>query len=332
MRKTFLSLRPLPLVLVATTTLTVLASASEFEKSHWIAPPADRATNAACPIFRKEFFLERKPRSATLRIIGLGDYDVRVNGRRLAATGINQAWSQYEKTLYYRDFDLSSQLVSGTNCVGVMLFNSFWHNPNAPAGRYNKGGPQRTVTEPYLLCAEITFTKADGSVSRIGADVSWRTTDGPITFSHIFAGEDFDARRQLPGWDRAGFDDRSWQASRETDAPTSKIERQSWPNISGFEHQTPVSVMGGEAHVGERQARTTHFLAWRADLGLALGDCLALLVHTAAIEDEDAALGFLFRHRDGCRDYVADVHRTGEAQRLPEIDRSRPRQFGPEYR
>ena len=242
MRKTFLSLRSLSLVLVATTTLTVLASATEFEKSRWIAPPADRATNAACPIFRKEFILDRKPRSATLRIIGLGDYDVRVNGRRLAATGINQPWSQYEKTLYYRDFELSSLLVPGTNCVGVMLFNSFWHNLNAPAGRYNKDGPQRTVTEPYLLCAEITYTNPDGSVSRIGADVSWRTTDGPITFSHIFAGEDFDARRQLPGWDRAGFDDHTWQPSREADAPKSKLEPQSWPNISGFEHQTPVSV------------------------------------------------------------------------------------------
>ena len=107
------------------TDLVPTAHAGGFEKARWIAPPSNRATNAPCPLFRKEFVLDRKPRTATLRIVGLGDYDVRVNGQRLAATGINQPWSQYEKTLYYRDFDLGPAFVSGTNCVGVMLSNSF---------------------------------------------------------------------------------------------------------------------------------------------------------------------------------------------------------------
>ena len=227
----------------------IAARAVEFEQARWIAPPVDRATNAAGPLFRKEFILDRKPASATLRIVGLGDYDVRVNGRRLSATGINQPWSQYEKTIYYRDFDLASLLKSGANCVSVMLFNSFWHNPNPPAGRYNKDGPQRTVAEPYLLCAEIKVTQKDGSVVRIGTDASWRTADGPITFSHIFAGEDFDARRQLPGWDRVGFDDRAWPPAREAVAPPGKLEQQFWPNISEFEQQTPVSVKSPATNV-----------------------------------------------------------------------------------
>jgi hypothetical protein len=218
------------------------APAAVFEQGRWIAPPAGRAANAACPVFRKEFVLERKPQSAKLRIVGLGDYDVRVNGRRLTDTGINQPWSEYEKTLYYRDFDVTSALESGKNCLGVMLFNSFWHNPNPPAGRYNKGGPQRTVTEPYLLCAELIITGKDGAVLRVGSDTSWRTTEGPFTFSHIYAGEDFDARRQLPGWDRAGFGDSHWQPSREALPPSGKLEGMFWPGVSTFERQKPVSV------------------------------------------------------------------------------------------
>lgn len=249
MRKVSRSLCPLLLGLLTFIVFAVPARAAEFEQARWIAPQAGRATNAASPLFRKEFILDRKPRSATLRIIGLGDYDVRVNGRRLAAIGINQPWSQYEKTIYYRDFDLTSLFGAGTNCVGVMLFNSFWHNPNPPAGRYNKGGPQRTVAEPYLLCAEIIATQKDGSVARVGSDASWRTADGPVTFSHLFAGEDFDARRQLPGWDRAGFDDRAWLPARETTAPPGKLELQFWPNISEFEHQSPVSVKSPATNV-----------------------------------------------------------------------------------
>src|SRR3546814_20265966 len=90
--------------------------------------------------------------------------------------------------------------------------------------------------------------------------------------------------------------------------------------------------MRSDAHVGERQARATHFFAWRADLGLPGDDGLALLVHAAAVEDEDAALGLLLSYRDRCGDHVTDANRADEAQRLAEIDRSRPGQFGPEHR
>src|SRR3546814_16271686 len=58
----------------------------------------------------------------------------------------------------------------------------------------------------------------------------------------------------------------------------------------------------------------------------------SLLVHAAAVEDEDAALGLLLRYRDRCGDPVTDANRADEAQRLAEIDRSRPWQFGPEHR
>ena len=218
------------------------AIAAGFEIARWIAPPANSTTNAACPLFRKEFVLARKPPGASLRIVGLGDYDLRVNGRRGTVTGMNQPWSQYEKTIYYRDFDISRDLVSGTNCVAVMLFNSFWHNPNPPAGRYNKHGPQRTASEPFLFCAEITLRDKNGDVSRVGSDESWRTTAGPVTFSHIYAGEDFDARRQIPGWDRARFDDRSWQIARVVSAPAARLESQFFPGIAEFGRQAPVSV------------------------------------------------------------------------------------------
>lgn len=217
-------------------------AAAQWEQARWIAPAATSAGDAAPPLFRKEFVVSAKPARATLRIVGLGDYDVRVNGRRLTQIGINQPWSQYDKTIYYRDFDITERLFRGANCVGVMLNNSFWNNPNPPAGRYNKDGPQRKADEPFLLCAQITLRCTDGSTQRIGTDATWRTAEGPITFSHIFAGEDFDARRRQPDWDHAGFDDRIWQAPRIATAPAAKLESQFFPGIAEFGRHAPVSV------------------------------------------------------------------------------------------
>ncbi len=227
--------------LIATLSMAAGDAATVFEAARWIAPPV-RTNTEALPIFRKEFFAAARPSQATLRVVGLGDYDARVNGKRVAETGINQPWSQYEKTIYYRDFDITTLLEPGTNCVGVMLANSFWNNPNPPPGRYNKAGPQRASDEPFRLCVELVLGGSGGPVQRIGSDATWRTTAGPVVFSHIFAGEDFDVRRQLSGWDRAGFDDAAWTPARLL-APTSGVlEPQSWPGFKELGLFTPVSV------------------------------------------------------------------------------------------
>jgi hypothetical protein len=221
-------------------------TATPFMTAGWIAPPARAVTNGALPLFRKEFIVDAEPRQATLRIVGLGDYDARVNGRRLADTGINQPWSQYERTLYYRDFDLSGLVRRGTNCVGVMLANSFWHNPNPPKGRYNKDGPQRAAREPLLLRAEVVLEHGAGPLQRIGTDATWRVSEGPMVFSHLFAGEDFDARRDQPGWDGPRFDDGGWLPARAAAAPQADLVAQDWPPIRAYKDFTPVSVREAE--------------------------------------------------------------------------------------
>lgn len=212
-----------------------------FQAARWIAPPELCDTNGL-PVFRKEFGVASRPRRATLRIVGLGDYDARVNGERLAEIGINQPWSQYEKTVYYRDYDITALLRRGPNCVGVMLANSFWHNPNPPKGRYNKDGPQRAAQEPFLLRAEIIMEDGSGAVARIGTDDSWAVAAGPLTFSHIFAGEDFEARRELPGWDRPAFADQPWSTARLAADPRAALVFQHWPPVEPHERFSPDSI------------------------------------------------------------------------------------------
>jgi hypothetical protein len=158
------------------------------ETARWIAPSAAERGDFGAVLVRKAFASNRAPRKATLRIVGLGDYRPSLNGASLSEIGINQPWSQYERTLYYREFDLKPLLRRGANCVGVELTRSFWDNGPAPQGRYFKDGPQRKAEEPLLLLAEVVLTFSDGTVQRLGTDSSWTTSPGPVVFSHIFAG------------------------------------------------------------------------------------------------------------------------------------------------
>ncbi len=225
-----------------------IQATTPFVQASWIAPPVGLVRAHGTPMFRKEFRIVGTPRRAVLRIIGLGDYDATINGKRVAPTGINQPWSQYERTVYWSEFEITRLLREGANCIGVTLGASFWHNPNPPAGRYNKDGPQRSAHEPFLLLAEIEVADADGETMRVGTDETWRALAGPLIFSHVYAGEDFDARNVVEGWDRPGLQDRDWQPARIVGRPqgtaggiaeVGDLVQRDWPGFATYETDKP---------------------------------------------------------------------------------------------
>ena len=78
--------------------------------------------------------------------------------------------------------------------------------PGAAAGRAFYGVyPQ--------LCLQLEIELTDGRRQVIGSDPTWRGTDeGPIRYCDILDGEEYDARRAMPGWDRPGFAQDQWKA------------------------------------------------------------------------------------------------------------------------
>lgn len=201
------------------------------------------AADSGCPLFRKEFTLPDAPRKATLKIVGLGHFHLRVNGRPAGDAVLHQPWSQYDKTIYFEELDIALLLRKGPNALGVLLGNSFWFNPPAPAGRYHKVGPETNFGTPFLLRVEADIETADGSQIRIVSDATWKTAPGPVTFSHVFGGEDYDARKEPAGWDEPGFDDQHWATARPEQAPTARLEKQFWPPIRAKEVFSPSEVV-----------------------------------------------------------------------------------------
>jgi alpha-L-rhamnosidase len=185
----------------------------------------------SCPLIRKEFSLPEQPTKAVVRIVGLGHYELRVNGRRAGDAVIRQPWSQYNKTIYFDEIDVTPLVQQGPNAVGVMLGNSFWFNPPSPPERYHKWGAETNFGTQFLLWAEIDVEDAAGHHTRVLSDASWKSAPGPVTFSHVYGGEDFDARLDPPGWDKPGFDDHSWTAMTIAKPPAGKLEKTFWPPL-----------------------------------------------------------------------------------------------------
>ncbi len=186
------------------------------------------------PQFRKTFEIRKQLKSATVFISGLGQFELSVNGQKTGDHFLDPAWAQYSKQAQYVTFDITRQLQQGENVLGVMLGNGFYY---IPGERYRK------LTGAYgypKMIALVTVKYRDGTSEIIVSNSSWKTTTSPIYFSSIYGGEDYDANQEQAGWNKPGFDDRSWSNALSTKGP-GKMTPQIAEPVKQFEQFRPVS-------------------------------------------------------------------------------------------
>jgi alpha-L-rhamnosidase len=178
-------------------------------RAQWIAlhPTDGEDANEPLPLFRKTFSVTHRVTRALLYASGLGQDELRVNGHKVGADELTPGWSDYRKTVYYDAYDVTPLLLQGQNALGVMLGNGMYRVLRTH-GRFTKF----EGSFGDLKCAvQLELSFADGNSAKILSDGTWMTSPGPITFSSTYGGEDFDARLEPRGWDRAGFDDSTWR-------------------------------------------------------------------------------------------------------------------------
>jgi hypothetical protein len=194
-------------------------------KAGWITTPNPALVPGPLPLFRKEFDVAKPLRRALLHVAGLGQHEVTFNGAAASDHLFAPAWSDYRKRIYYETLDVTSLLKQGRNAAGVVLGNGMY---NVVGGRYAKF---TASFGPPKLRFSLELEYADGSKDVVGSDGSWKTAPGPITFSCIYGGEDYDARLEKSGWDRAGFDDSGWKNGSGCEAPGGVMVAQFSPAI-----------------------------------------------------------------------------------------------------
>ncbi|HEX3357588.1 MAG TPA: family 78 glycoside hydrolase catalytic domain [Tepidisphaeraceae bacterium] len=191
-------------------------------------------------IFRHEFAVKPGLKRATIFICGLGQYELTIDGKKVGDDVLAPGWTKYDKTCLYDTRDLSPFLNEGKNGIGIQLGSGMYNVPGVK-DRYTKF---RGSFGPLKVIAQIQLEYADGTSDVIGTDSSWRTSLGPITLSHVYAGEDYDARLVQAGWDSPGFDDSKWSAAVETQGPGGELRGLSCaaPPIRTFEVFKPLSM------------------------------------------------------------------------------------------
>jgi alpha-L-rhamnosidase len=203
-------------------------------QAKWIT--AERTDRDPLPIFRKAVRLDKSVKQAIIHICGLGHCELTLNGRRVGDREMDPGWTNYRKTCLYSSYDVTTMLQPGDNVIGVMLGNGMY---NVPGGRYTKF--KGTFGPPKLIC-RMYVTFADDSGELIASDETWKYAPGPIVFTCIYGGEDYDARREQAGWDRPGFDDKAWSPAVVCDGPGGKLVAEYAPPVKVAERLPAVAI------------------------------------------------------------------------------------------
>ncbi|MFI5379829.1 MAG: family 78 glycoside hydrolase catalytic domain [Tepidisphaerales bacterium] len=158
-------------------------------------------------LLRRPFAVKPGLKRAVAHVCGLGQYEMTINGTKAGEDLLSPGWTKYDKTCLYDTHDITPLLKEGPNAVGLFLGNGMY---NVKGGRYTKF---KGTFGPLKAIAELRLEYADGSAETVATGDGWKVAPGPITFSCIYGGEDYNARLDPRGWDKAGFDDYEWEAA-----------------------------------------------------------------------------------------------------------------------
>lgn len=169
------------------------------------------------PVLRKSFTINKTVRRATAFVSGVGHYELHINGAKVGDHFLAPGWTHYDKRVLYNSYDVTKQLSNGANAIGVMLGNGFYNIPNV---RYRK---LLTAFGNPAMIMKLLVEYTDGTKTEIVSDNTWKTTQSPIIFSSIFAGEEYNANLEQDGWNKPGFNDASWKAATIVKGPAGKL-------------------------------------------------------------------------------------------------------------
>jgi len=163
---------------------------------------ATKGKHVPAPYFRKKFHFT-KGATAKIRICGLGFYELYINGTNVTKGRLAPYITNPDEALYYDDYDVMKYLADGENIIGVWLGNGLQNNPYGDIWDFDKAAFRSApkFAMAFYKNGEIAFE----------SDESFVTKPSPIVFDDLRAGEHYDARLEIQGWNTLDLDDDDWQ-------------------------------------------------------------------------------------------------------------------------
>jgi len=206
-------------------------------KAYWISDGKSPAEKAA-PIFRKEWKIDKQIRSARAYVAAAGLFELYINGKKIGDHQMDPMYTRFDRRTLYVTHDITAALKAGGNAAGILMGNGWYNHQSTAVWDFDKA-PWRNRP---AFCLQLHIQFNDGSDTTIISDKSWKTDLSPVVYNSIYTAEHYDARKEQPGWNEPGFNDKEWKSVYYRSAPARRIVAQAMYPVRYVDTITAASV------------------------------------------------------------------------------------------
>lgn len=210
----------------------------------WIC--AKELDSGAVPLFRREFAVEKLPEKARVYLCGLGYCEAWINGQKLGDAFLDPGWTNYNKTVLYRVYDVTKLLREGKNIFSAELGGG-WLALNHEAFEILIGRHPVWTSEPKMLCNIYL----DGQCIATEADGTWMYAKGPVRAHNLYDGEYYDASGEKRGYRLPSYQvaKGEWKEAAAAQRPAGRLQSQIMPPIRMVREREPQYI----EYIGEKE-------------------------------------------------------------------------------
>jgi alpha-L-rhamnosidase len=157
------------------------------------------------PYLRTEFQTGQPVRRAVLYVTALGDPVMYVNGKPVTDDRYVPGWTDYNKRVYYRAYDVTKHIIHGANGIGCILGDGWF------SGHIGFAGVRDHYGKSPRLLAQLHLEYSDGSTEEIGTGPDWRANIGGVLEADFLMGEVFNPNAERRGWSEPLLDTALWR-------------------------------------------------------------------------------------------------------------------------
>lgn len=148
--------------------------------------------------FKRILNVSRPLRRATLCAVALGFGDFYLDGMPLTDHYFDGGFTNFEQKVLWRTYDMTPYLTEGAHTLTVHAADGFWAQTRVWAKGTRHGAKLPPYSDTPCLWAAAVLQYEDGSEETVTtAGEGWLCAPGPVLTANVYAGEVYDARREL---------------------------------------------------------------------------------------------------------------------------------------
>lgn len=187
-------------------------------------------------LIRWPLYLKDHVKTAAAFVASPNYYQLTFDGNAVRDTKLNNAFTEYTKTLLYETYPLPAD--KGEHVLGIEMGNG-WYAMEM--------GERGAAKGEHVLAIQIRIEYWDGTVEWLTSDCDncFCSSFAPAVQNSIYRGETHDARLKQEGFDTAEFtmdEGKRWEKAFWQDSPGGKVRAQMMEPIRIVEELRPVTI------------------------------------------------------------------------------------------